>query len=240
MADAKAVVPLNIFQALPKIIGDIAPISKDRKNVQQGYSFRGIDDVYAALNLLLAKYGVSILPELVETKHEAAGTAKSGATFWRHMIRIRYHLIASDGSKLSADSEGEGMDTGDKSVPKAFSTAFKAMAFQVFCIPTGEKVDTEEESPEVHPPAAPKTNGHSKPPPASQQVMVVPASVLTSAAPPPEEQLFIRLTEQLPDHFTSQEEKDKWQATNRTFVNGLPAHLKKAFVEDFSKVAVKS
>lgn len=225
--EAKAAGPLNIYQALPKIIGDISPISKDKKNVQQGYSFRGIDDVYAALNLLLAKYGVTILPELVESKHEAAGTAKSGATFWRHMIKVRYHFFAADGSTLKADAEGEGMDTGDKAVPKAYSTAFKAMAFQVFCIPTGEKVDTEEDSPEVHPPAKPNGNGHSKPPP---------------TAPPVEEQIAIKLIESLETigEFMSAEEKAGWQEKHRPEVNGLPAYLKKNVVDHFAKVPVKA
>jgi len=160
---------LSIAKALPLIIGAIPPITKNRKNEQQHYNFRGIDDVYAALNLLLAKYGVSILPEVLESKHEAAGTTKSGTTMWRHYIRVRYHLIASDGSTLKADSEGEGMDTGDKATPKAFSTAFKTMAFQVFCIPTGEKVDSEEDSPEV---VAPKQE-RNKDEPIWKQVVVV-------------------------------------------------------------------
>jgi hypothetical protein len=45
------------------------------------------------------------------------------------------------------------MDSGDKSTQKALSMAYKYMAFQVFCIPTGEKIDTEEDSPEVVGPA---------------------------------------------------------------------------------------
>lgn len=147
-APAKPEIP-NIYQALPRIIGAISPIAKTRQNAQQNYNFRGIDDVYAALNLLLAKYGVAILPEVLESKHEEAGKTAKGSAMWRHFLRIRYHLIASDGSQLTADSEGEGMDTGDKATPKAFSTAFKTMAFQVFCIPTGEKIDSEEDSPEV-------------------------------------------------------------------------------------------
>lgn len=149
----------TIYEAIPLIIGAIPPIAKTHRNEAQKYSFRGIEDVYKVLNLLLAQYSISILPEVLESSHAEAGQTKSGSAMWRHHVRVRYHFRAADGSTVFADSEGEGMDTGDKSTPKAFSTAFKTMAFQVFCIPTGEKIDSEEDSPEVEAKPAPKATG---------------------------------------------------------------------------------
>ena len=35
-----------IYEKIPAIMADVQTIGKDRKNVQQKYSFRGIDDVY--------------------------------------------------------------------------------------------------------------------------------------------------------------------------------------------------
>jgi hypothetical protein len=137
-----------IYEVLPKIIGEVAPIAKARKNQQQGYSFRGVDDVYSALNLLLAKYGVCIIPEVIEREHEAFDS-KSGGKLFRTRLLVRFHLTASDESELCAVVPGEGMDSGDKSMPKALSVAYKYMAFQVFCIPANEKIDVEEDSPDV-------------------------------------------------------------------------------------------
>lgn len=139
----------TIHEAIPMITGAVAPIAKARQGTGVPFSFRGIDDVYAALNLLLAKHGVSILPEILENRHEEAGKSAKGATMWRHFQLVRFHLYASDGSTVTADAEGEGLDNSDKATAKAASTAYKSMAFQVFCIPVGEKVDSEEESPEV-------------------------------------------------------------------------------------------
>lgn len=139
----------TIWEAIPMITGAVSPIEKNRQGTGVPFKFRGIDDVYAALNLLLAAHGVCILPEILESKHEVAGTSSKGTTMYRHMQRVRFHLYASDGTTITADAEGEGMDSGDKAVGKAASTAYKSMAFQVFCIPTGEKIDSEEESPEV-------------------------------------------------------------------------------------------
>lgn len=41
---------------------------------------------------------------------------------------------------------GEGMDSGDKASNKALAVAFKYACFQVFCIPTEEMKDPDEES----------------------------------------------------------------------------------------------
>ena len=140
--------PMTIYQAIPHIIGAVAPVSKDRKNAAQGYSFRGVDDIYSALNLLLANAGVAIIPNVLSSERETYDTAK-GTKMFRCILRVRYLLIASDGSSLTADVEGEAMDSGDKATPKALSMAYKYMAFQVFCIPTDDKIDTENESHEV-------------------------------------------------------------------------------------------
>lgn len=153
MSEAKAVWPsapaiLPIWLAIPRITEEIQPIAKSKTNPQQNYKFRGIDDVYAGLNLLLAKYHITILAEVLESHHDAFNTAK-GSQMFRHRVRIRYTLLAGDGSTVKTDCEGEGMDSGDKATPKAWSTAYKTMAFELFCIPTGEKIDTENESPEV-------------------------------------------------------------------------------------------
>jgi hypothetical protein len=142
----------SIHKALPQITGAIPPITKARKNTQQGYAFRGVDDVYAVLNLLLEKYGVTIIPEVIKAKRESY-QSKSGGTMFKAVLRVAYRLIASDGSMGGVRGRGRGMDSGDKSTQKALSMAYKYMAFQVFCIPTGEKIDTEEDSPEVVGPA---------------------------------------------------------------------------------------
>src|SRR3954467_11885714 len=61
----------SIHKALPQITGAIPPITKARKNTQQSYASRGVDDVYAVLNLLLEKFGVTIIPEVIKAKRES-------------------------------------------------------------------------------------------------------------------------------------------------------------------------
>lgn len=132
----------EIFKQIPAIIGAIAPVSKDKKNQQQGYKFRGIDDIYTALNKLLAHSSVCIIP-FVKSKTESEVTTKSGGKGYRVCLEVEYHLYAKDGSSIVSCVSGEAIDYGDKATPKALSMAYKYMAFQVFCIPIEEAMDTE-------------------------------------------------------------------------------------------------
>lgn len=231
---ATAAAKLNIFEAVPMIIGEVAPIAKSKSNTAQGYKFRGIDDVYAALNLLLAKHGVSILPEVLESKHEISGTTKSGSNMYRHLVKIRYTLVASDGSMLHADSEGEGMDTGDKAVPKAFSTAFKTMAFQVFCIPVGDKIDSEEDSPEVVS-TAPETKTRAKPitgvvkdseepphDPVTGEILPANPAVAPDAMTPEQINIFDGLLNDCGDGFEAEKHKENWLRKHTPEIRSLP------------------
>ena len=59
-------VPL-VYQAINKVQKLLAStgISKGRSNQQQGYKFRGIDDVYNALSSIMADAGLSVLHILI-------------------------------------------------------------------------------------------------------------------------------------------------------------------------------
>lgn len=127
----------KIYQAIPAIMEEIGHIGKDKKNQQQGFMFRGIDQVMNTMKPLLAKNRVFIVPEILETKREERLT-KSGGTLIYTMHKVDYHFFADDGSQVCATVVGEGMDSADKSSNKAMAVAFKYACFQVFCIPTEE------------------------------------------------------------------------------------------------------
>ena len=127
----------KIYKAIPAIMDEIGHIGKDKKNQQQGFMFRGIDQVMNTMKPLLSKHGVFIVPEILETNREERLT-KSGGTLIYTMHKIVYHFIADDGSQVCACVVGEGMDSADKSSNKAMAVAFKYACFQVFCIPTEE------------------------------------------------------------------------------------------------------
>jgi hypothetical protein len=141
---------MQIHEAMVAIMRDVGAISKDRKNTQQNYAFRGVDDVYAALHDILAKHGVFTMPEVMEDRSEERTTKSGGALIYR-ILRIRYHFIAADGSEVQSIVIGEGMDSGDKASNKAMSVAHKYALLQAFCIPTEDAKDPENDNPEPAP-----------------------------------------------------------------------------------------
>ncbi len=140
----------KIHEQIPKIMADVGHISKDKKNAAQGYSFRGIDDVYEAAQLVMAKHGVFPVPEVLEERTEERVTPKGSLLIYR-VLKMRYTLYADDGSSISAIVIGEGMDSGDKASNKAMSVAEKYAFLQILMIPTREAKDPEEDSHEVAP-----------------------------------------------------------------------------------------
>lgn len=143
----------KIYAAINAIQSDLSKIgiSKDRKNQQQNYSFRGIDDVYSALAPLLAKYKVCIFPRVTEHKVTERQTAKGGVLFYT-TVRVEFDYVsAEDGSTHICVTYGEAMDSADKSTNKAMSAAYKYACLQTFCIPTEGDNDADATTHNVTP-----------------------------------------------------------------------------------------
>ncbi len=137
----------KIYKAIPGIMGEINAVGKNKKNTQQGFMYRGIDDVMNAINPALVKHNVFIVPEVMEQSREERKTAKGGSLLYS-VCRMKFRFCADDGSYVEAVTIGEGMDSGDKATNKAMAVAFKYACFQVFCIPTEEMKDPDAETPE--------------------------------------------------------------------------------------------
>lgn len=136
----------QIYKAIVNVMGEIGAIGKDRKNQQQGFMYRGVEDVMNTLQPLLKKHGVFIVPEVLEHTREERQT-KSGGNLIYSVMKIRHHFYAEDGSEVVSTTIGEGMDSADKSSNKALAIAFKYACFQVFCIPTEEMDDPDGDTP---------------------------------------------------------------------------------------------
>jgi hypothetical protein len=139
-----------IYKQIAAVMADIPSIGKDRQAGSGGFSykFRGIDEVYNALHPLLAKHKVFPMPEVLEVEREYVTTKKDKKQL-HTKVKVKYTFYAEDGSNVSCVTIGEGMDSGDKSGNKAMSGAEKYAFFQMFCIPTDEPKDSENDSPEV-------------------------------------------------------------------------------------------
>lgn len=139
-------IPL-IYKKIIEVMADINAIGKDRRNQQQGFQFRGIDDVMNELHSSLAKCGVFVLPNVLEETRTTGKTARGGDMFYTR-LKINFGFYAEDGSHVDAVVIGEAMDTGDKASNKALSIGLKYAMLQVFCIPTEDDKDPDAVSPQ--------------------------------------------------------------------------------------------
>lgn len=147
---------MNIYESIAAIMQETPVIGKGKKNQQQGFMYRGIDEVMNSFQPLLSKYKVFAVPEVMEHTREDRVTGK-GNTLLYSLLKVRYTFYAEDGSHVSAVVIGEGMDSGDKASNKAMAIAMKYAFFQIFCIPTEEMVDPDGETPD---PSSPGSLAH--------------------------------------------------------------------------------
>ena len=157
----------KVYEAIKNVMHDIGVtgISKGRKNQQQGYQFRGIDDVYNELNSLLSKHGLLMLPRVDRSEQIERQTKSGGALFYTR-LEMEFKLVSvEDGSSDIIRTVGEAMDSADKSSNKAQSAAYKYAAMMVFCIPTEGDNDADALTHEVAPiqsPPKPSKNDETR------------------------------------------------------------------------------
>lgn len=163
--------PPDVYRAICEVATGISRdgVSKGRRNEQQGYAFRGVDDVMNALSCLLANADLVILPKMSERKQEERITANGKPLFYV-TVRADFDFVsARDGSKHVVTMYGEGMDSADKATNKAMSAAYKYACLQVFCIPTeslGPDADATTPEPKAKAPRPAETSTPKPPSPA--------------------------------------------------------------------------
>ena len=82
-----------IYKKIPAIMSEIPSIYKGRKNTAQHYSFRGIDDVYNAVNPIMAKHKVFMRAEVLAS-NRTERPSKSGGIMAFVQVRVRYYFVA--------------------------------------------------------------------------------------------------------------------------------------------------
>lgn len=149
---------MKVYRAINKVQAELSKIgiTKSNRNQQQGYSFRGIDDVFNVLSPLLAEHGLCILPRVLSRQCDERINAK-GTTLLYVTVEVEFDFVcAEDGSKHTVKTFGEAMDSGDKATNKAMSAAYKYAALQAFAIPTEGDNDADAHTHQVVPQQKPR------------------------------------------------------------------------------------
>lgn len=165
---------IQVYASIAEIQGEMSKegIGKDNTNKQQGWKFRGIDDVYNAIAPKLSKHKLVIIPTVIN-RATTERKSKDGFALYSTSVRVAYDIVSAiDGSRHTMVMDGEAMDSGDKSTSKAVSIAYKYACFQLFCIPTegdndpdytAHKVEpSEDKKPASKPAQAPATQSEAQ------------------------------------------------------------------------------
>jgi hypothetical protein len=166
MGDGKASYH-SIQVLLGKILAELPAIGKNQENTQQGFRFRGHDDVMKELNPLLGKYGVVVVPNVRERLTSQRTTRQNTVMFEVNLL-VGYTFYGPGGDSIVASVWGEGTDSGDKATNKAMTMAFKNVLAQVFAVSTEEGRQYDADYQTVEETQAPNTR--PDPEPAAEQV----------------------------------------------------------------------
>lgn len=193
----------QIYPSMAAVMAEIEAIGKTQKNRDQGFMFRGIDDLYNAIHDLMAKHQIVTIPVENELLQRYDRPTRSGGSMTYTLCRIKYAFVSGiDGSVHIGEVIGEGADTGDKSTNKAMAVGHKYLLLQTFLVATKDMEDPDASAhenqfaggnpyqqfapgqmpPQFHPqmpPGAPQMppQGTAVPPPGFRQP--------TTATPPP-------------------------------------------------------
>src|SRR4051812_14824926 len=91
----------KVYEAIIAVMAAMAKegIAKSGTNQQQGYKFRGIDAVYAALASKLSEHRLCVLPRVV-AREQVERLTKNGGCLFYTTLTVEYDLVsADDGSK---------------------------------------------------------------------------------------------------------------------------------------------
>lgn len=142
----------TVVERLIDVMGEVGAIEKGRQ-VTEGparYAYRGIEDVQAALQRLLVRHRVLILPSTLQRIDHPPRQTRAGTAMYAVALHVEFTAYGPAGDTVTMTAWGEGADTGDKASGKAHSMAYKTAMLEAFCVPTErDTVDGDTTSPEV-------------------------------------------------------------------------------------------
>lgn len=140
---------MEVYKAMGAVQAQLAAvgISASEYNQGQKFNYRGIAQMLNVIGPMLAECGLLITPKIEKMKQSDRAT-RNGGVMIQTQVTVEYTFVSTkDGSTHRAVTAGEGMDSGDKSMPKAMTSAFKTLLIQSFCIPLDGTPDADGESP---------------------------------------------------------------------------------------------
>lgn len=136
----------ELAAAICNVMEDLGYVKATGINTQQGYTYTSDEDLLKALQPLLVKHGLVLMPVGFESETQRFQTAK-GAPMWRSDVAVTYRLVHKSGESMTLQSGGAGTDSLDKDPYKALTGAYKYILRQTFAVPTGDDAERDQRTP---------------------------------------------------------------------------------------------
>jgi len=147
MTEHLSICPKGLAVKISKVLKKIGWIEKNGENKFHKYCFASASEVFSEVNSACQEFGItsiaSVIPDSI--RHvEMSGEKTSLRTEFVMMISL---IDNETGDTWTSTFPGLGIDTGDKGVNKAITSARKYGLLGMLGIPTGK--DPDEESPNI-------------------------------------------------------------------------------------------
>jgi len=123
---------MNVHERICAVIAEMPGIGKGgRLQGSNGYAFRGIEQMTAALQPLFGKHGLHFVPNVLQ--FELVDLIVNSKPWQEARLLVAYRAYGADGDYVDiGPTLGIGRDNSDKAANKAMTAAFKYALLQTF------------------------------------------------------------------------------------------------------------
>lgn len=131
-------VPVHL--AWLRVRRDIRAIGKNELHDAPGakFNFRGVDTVVQHFGPVTLKHGVNVMPVHVDASYRDTTTSRGNKTR-ECTVTVSWLIIGPRGDTISAQTQGEALDSSDKGSAKAQSVALRVLLLNGGLTPTHDK-----------------------------------------------------------------------------------------------------
>lgn len=127
--------PTSVVKAISRVMAELPAIGKEGKAdpAQGGYRYRGIEQITAAAQRLMADQGVVFVPRVVSV--DIVDITVNGKPWTDTRLTVEYLVYGPAGDHIVVGPLlAIGRDNSDKGANKAMTQAYKQALLQVFCV----------------------------------------------------------------------------------------------------------
>jgi hypothetical protein len=127
-----------------RVMADVHYVRKHQPSDGGGlnYSYLSEEVLVEAMHAAFLRHGLTVTPTGVQVVHVGQFKTVRGVSMNHSIVVVTYRTThAQSGLTEDGAAVGEAMDTGDKSIPKAMTIAYKYLLRESFLIPTGDDPD---------------------------------------------------------------------------------------------------